>query len=286
MARRPTLPRHLVHGAVKIALAEDLGQAGDITSMATIDPAASARATIHAREPGIIAGLPLVAEALDQAGGGVALTSFVGDGGPVSAGTAICDFNGSALTLLAAERVALNFLGHLSGIATLTGQIAAAIAHTGARVTCTRKTIPGLRALQKYAVRCGGGSNHRFGLDDGILIKDNHIAVCGGVTEAIARAKAHAGHMVKIEVEVDTLDQLREALAAGPDIIMLDNMALVMLREAVGITDGRVILEASGGITLDTAVLVAETGVDYLSSGAITHSVRNLDLGLDIEITG
>ncbi len=192
---------------------------------------------------------------------------------------------GPARALLSAERVALNFLGHLSGIATSTSLFAAQIAHTKAEIVCTRKTTPGLRAFEKYAVKCGGGANHRFGLDDAILIKDNHIAVAGGVTRAIRAAKAFAGHLLKIEVEVDTLDQLKEALDAGPDVVMLDNMSPDTLRKAVGLTDGRALLEASGGIELDTVKAVAESGVDLISSGWITHSAPVLDLGLDIEIT-
>jgi nicotinate-nucleotide pyrophosphorylase (carboxylating) len=186
--------------------------------------------------------------------------------------------------VLSAERVALNFLGHLSGVASATRRFADAIAHTKAKVTCTRKTTPGLRALEKYAVRCGGGSNHRFGLDDAILIKDNHISVCGGVAKALASARAFAGHLVKIEVEVDTLDQLEEALGAGAEVILLDNMSPETLRKAVQITGGRAVLEASGRITLDTIVAVAESGVDYISSGWITHSAPVLDLGLDIKV--
>ncbi len=279
------IPRYLIQRAVGDALAEDLGRAGDLTTAATIAPDAQARATINARETGIIAGLPLVAETIDQAGGGLTLTCCVADGDEVAAGAAVCTLAGSARTLLSAERVALNFLGHLSGVASATARMVAAIAHTKAKITCTRKTIPGLRALQKYAVTCGGGFNHRFGLDDGILIKDNHIAVCGGVAAAISRARARAGHMVKIEVEVDTLDQLREALTAKPDIVMLDNMSPERLAEGVSIAGGKVILEASGGVTLDTAAAIAESGVDYLSCGAITHSAANLDLGLDIVIS-
>jgi nicotinate-nucleotide pyrophosphorylase (carboxylating) len=239
----------LVEDAVERALAEDLGRAGDITSAATIPADASAEAVIAARRPGVIAGLALAAAAFRSA-----------------------------------ERTALNFLGHLSGVATLTRRYVDAVAHTRARITCTRKTTPGLRALEKYAVRCGGGSNHRFGLDDAILIKDNHIAVAGGVGEAVRRAKALAGHLVRIEVEVDTLDQLREALAAGAEAILLDNMEPAKLREAVAIAAGRAVLEASGGVTLDNVAAIAETGVDYISSGAITHSAPALDLGLDITV--
>jgi nicotinate-nucleotide pyrophosphorylase (carboxylating) len=192
---------------------------------------------------------------------------------------------GDARALLGAERVSLNFLGHLSGIASATAAFVKLIAHTQARVCCTRKTTPGLRSLQKYAVRCGGGFNHRFGLDDAILIKDNHIAIAGGIVAVLTRAKAVAGHLVKIEIEVDTLDQLREVLAVGgADVALLDNMSPADMRKAVQTVSGRLVLEASGGITHETAAAVAETGVDYLSSGAITHSAPNLDVALDIEM--
>ena len=213
------------------------------------------------------------------------LTAHARDGDAVAAKAALMTIAGDARAVLAAERTALNFLGHLSGIASATAAFAALIAHTRARVCCTRKTTPGLRALQKYAVRCGGGFNHRFGLDDAILIKDNHIAVAGGIAAVLKRAKAVAGHLVKIEIEVDTLDQLREVLAAGgADVALLDNMSPADMRKAVEMVAGRLVLEASGGITLGTAASVAETGVDYLSSGAITHSSPNLDVALDIEM--
>jgi nicotinate-nucleotide pyrophosphorylase (carboxylating) len=203
----------------------------------------------------------------------------------VAAKTPLLAVAGEARSILAAERVALNFIGHLSGIATATAEFVRRIAHTKARVCCTRKTTPGLRALEKYAVRCGGGFNHRFGLDDAILIKDNHIAVAGGVRAVLERARQSAGHLVKIEIEVDRLDQLREVLDTGlADVALLDNMDPATLREAVKLVAGRLVLEASGGITLDSAAAVAETGVDYLSSGAITHSSLSLDVGLDIEM--
>jgi nicotinate-nucleotide pyrophosphorylase (carboxylating) len=233
----------------------------------------------------VICGLALAKAAFHQIDPSTEFTPAVTDGDRVGPGANVVRVVGDACAILSAERVALNFLAHLSGIATATRRYADAIAHTKARVTCTRKTLPGLRAFQKYAVRCGGGSNHRFGLDDAILIKDNHIAVAGSVGEAIRRAKTSAGHLVKIEVEVDTLDQLREALAAGVDVILLDNMRPEMLRDAVRIAAGRAILEASGGVTLETVAAIAETGVDFISVGALTHSVRALDLGLDIAVS-
>lgn len=280
----PVLPAPLVAEAARAALLEDLGRAGDITTMATIPADASAEAVIAARKPGTLAGLDLAREAMRQMSGEIAFEPFRTDADSLAAGDRVAAISGPASAILSAERVALNFLGHLSGVATATRAFADAISHTEARITCTRKTTPGLRALEKYAVRCGGGSNHRYGLDDAILIKDNHVAVAGGVAEAISRARAFAGHTVKIEVEVDTLDQLREALPAGPDIVMLDNMDPQTMREAVAINAGQAVLEASGNVTLDTVADIAESGVDYISSGWITHSAPVLDLGLDIEI--
>ncbi|HMK80371.1 MAG TPA: carboxylating nicotinate-nucleotide diphosphorylase [Xanthobacteraceae bacterium] len=274
-----------IDAAVTRALAEDLGRAGDVTSTATIREGTRARAVVVARQAGTIAGLPLVEAALRKLDPQAAITALHRDGATVTANTALLTIEGDARALLAAERTALNFLGHLSGIASAAAAFVRLIAHTKARVCCTRKTTPGLRALAKYAVRCGGGFNHRFGLDDAILIKDNHIAVAGGIAAVLARAKAVAGHLVKIEIEVDTLDQLREVLAAGgADVALLDNMSPAELRRAVELVAGRLVLEASGGITLATAAAVAETGVDYLSSGAITHSAPNLDVALDIEM--
>ena len=278
------LPKPLVEDAVRAALAEDLGRAGDITSAATIPPGAMARAAIAARKPGVIAGLDLARAAFVHLSAEIAFEANVADGDSVSAGERIAVISGPARAILSAERVALNFLGHLSGVASATRHFADAIAGTGARIICTRKTTPGLRAFEKYAVRCGGGSNHRFGLDDAILIKDNHIAVAGGVSAAVERAKAFAGILVKIEVEVDTLDQLREALDAGADVVLLDNMPPDLLRQAVGINEGRAVLEASGNVTLTSVAAIAKTGVDYISSGWITHSAPILDLGLDIDI--
>jgi nicotinate-nucleotide pyrophosphorylase (carboxylating) len=274
-----------IDAAVTRALAEDLGRAGDVTSTATVPEGTKARAIVVARKAGTIAGLPLVEAAVRKLDPTAVLDAHARDGDAVTAKTALMTIEGDARAVLAAERTALNFLGHLSGIATATAGFVKLIAHTRARVCCTRKTTPGLRALQKYAVRCGGGFNHRFGLDDAILIKDNHIAVAGGITAVLKRAKAVAGHLVKIEIEVDTLDQLREVLTAGgADVALLDNMDAATMRKAVELVAGRLVLEASGGITLDTAASVAETGVDYLSSGAITHSSPNLDVALDIEM--
>ena len=271
--------------AVTRALAEDLGRAGDVTSIATIPADASARAKVVAREAGVIAGLPLVAAALRKLAPDIAITTHARDGDSVAGKTLLMDIAGSARAVLAAERVALNLLGRLSGVATATHEFVRRVAGTRTRICCTRKTTPGLRALEKYAVRCGGGFNHRFGLDDAILIKDNHIAVAGGIRPVLERAKACAGHLVKIEIEVDTLDQLDKVLAVGmADAVLLDNMSIDELRKAVAMVKGRFVLEASGGITLDTIAAVAATGVDYASSGWITHSAPNLDVALDVEI--
>jgi nicotinate-nucleotide pyrophosphorylase (carboxylating) len=274
-----------IDAAVLRALAEDLGRAGDVTSTATVPDGTRGRAIVVARQAGTISGLPLVEAAMRKLDPAISIRADKRDGDAVAAKTTLLTIEGGARALLGAERAALNFLGHLSGIATATASFAKLVAHTRARVCCTRKTTPGLRSLQKYAVRCGGGFNHRFGLDDAILIKDNHIAIAGGISAVLKRAKAVAGHLVKIEIEVDTLDQLREVLAVGgADVALLDNMEPAMLRQAVAMVAGRLVLEASGGITHETAAAVAETGVDYLSSGAITHSAPNLDVALDIEM--
>ena len=274
-----------IEAAVKRALEEDFGRAGDITSTATVPEDTAGRALLNAREAGVISGLPLVVAAFRRLSPASRSPPHARDGEAIEAGTKLMTIAGNARAILGAERVALNFLGHLSGIATATAEFAQRIAHTKARVVCTRKTTPGLRALEKYAVRCGGGYNHRFGLDDAILIKDNHIAVAGGIAAVLKRAKQVAGHLVKIEIEVDSLDQLREVLDVGvADVVLIDNFDLDSMRKAVALVAGRLVIEASGGITLDTAAAIAETGVDYLSSGALTHSVRNLDVGLDIEM--
>jgi len=267
------------------ALAEDLGRAGDVTSTATIPADARGGALVVARQPGVIAGLPLVETVFRKLAPGIEIAAHARDGAVVGARDVLMTIAGNARAILAGERVALNFLGHLSGIATATAAFVAHVAHTSTRVTCTRKTTPGLRALQKYAVRCGGGFNHRFGLDDAMLIKDNHIAVAGSIRAVLERARAVAGHLVKIEIEVDTLDQLREVIdAGGADVVLLDNMDAATLRRAVELVAGRLVTEASGGITLDTVGAIAESGVDYVSSGAITHSAPNLDVALDVAI--
>jgi nicotinate-nucleotide pyrophosphorylase (carboxylating) len=274
-----------IEAAVTRALEEDLGRAGDITSTATVPEDTEGRALLNAREAGVISGLPLVEAAFRRLSPGIEIAAYARDGDAIEAGRRLMTISGNARAILGAERVALNFLGHLSGIASATAEFARRIAHTKARVVCTRKTTPGLRALEKYAVRCGGGYNHRFGLDDAILIKDNHIAVAGGIAAVLKRAKQAAGHLVKIEIEVDSLDQLEDVLDVGlADVVLIDNFDLAAMRKAVAMVAGRLVIEASGGITLDTAAAIAETGVDYLSSGALTHSVRNLDVGLDIEM--
>ena len=284
----PGLPRLMVEDAVRAALLEDLGHAGDITTNATIAPDATATAELASREDGVIAGLGLAETAFRLMDPALVFDAKVGDGDRVKPGDAVATISGNARAILSAERVALNFLMHMSGIASYTARFADEIAHTDAKVTCTRKTIPGHRTFEKYAVRCGGGSNHRYGLDDAILIKDNHIAVCGGVARAVERARAYAGHLVKLEVEVDTLDQFREALTASPDAVLLDNMSNDRLAEAVAINKadngGRVALEASGNVAFDTIRAIAETGVDYISTSRITMAAPTLDVGLDIRI--
>lgn len=278
------LPPLLVEQAVRAALAEDLGLAGDLTSRAALPVGATAKAKIIARTPGVVAGMVLAQQAFALAGPGVKFASLLVDRDAVGPGDELALVEGNAHTLLAAERTALNFLTHLCGIATLTATYVEAVAGTGAKITDTRKTLPGLRALEKYAVRCGGGSNHRFGLGDAVLIKDNHIAVAGGVTQVLAAAKANLGHLVAVEIEVDSLDQLEEALAAGAKIVLLDNMDVATLKRAVAINAGRAVLEASGGVKLDRVRAIAEAGVDYISTSQITAAAPPLDLGLDIEI--
>ncbi|MFT0849883.1 carboxylating nicotinate-nucleotide diphosphorylase [Achromobacter sp. F4_2707] len=269
---------------VRATLLEDLGRAGDLTSNLIIP--AEDRADLHlvAREPGVLAGLDLARLAFRLMDDGIVFQPLLRDGARLKPGDVIAAVQGPARAILSAERTALNFLGHLSGVASATARIADVIRPYGTRVTCTRKTLPGLRMVQKYAVRVGGGSNHRYGLDDAILIKDNHIAVAGSVKAAVERARQGAGHMVAIELEVDTLDQLQEGLDAGATVILLDNMAPDMLREAVNIVDGRAVTEASGRVTLESAAAIAQAGVDYIAVGAITHSVAVLDIGLDVAI--
>ncbi len=278
------LPRLLLEPAIRAALLEDLGRAGDVTSDAVIPPGTEATAVMRAREAGIAAGLDAARIAFELIDPALQIAPDKADGDRIAAGDVLLTISGAARAILSAERVALNFACRLSGIATATRRIADAIAHTQATIVCTRKTTPGLRVFEKRAVRAGGGGNHRWGLDDAMLIKDNHITAAGGIGPTLARARAHAGHMMKIEIEVDTLDQLAEVLAAGgADNVLLDNMAPATLREAVAMNAGRLALEASGRITLETAPAIAETGVDYLSAGWLTHSARILDIGLDIE---
>jgi nicotinate-nucleotide pyrophosphorylase (carboxylating) len=277
----------LFEAVVRSALLEDLGRAGDITTDACVPDGTQARGIIAARVAGTVAGVDLAAAAFRLIDPEIRVSPKLSDGAAVQAGGVVAEISGPARGILTAERVALNFLGHLSGIATATRGIADAIAHTSARVVCTRKTTPGLRAVEKYAVRCGGGLNHRFGLDDAMLIKDNHIALAGGIGPALQRARAHAGHLVKIEIEVDTLAQLEAVfMNGGADAVLLDNMSADELRQAVGLVAGRAVTEASGGITPANAAAIAETGVDLISAGWLTHSVRTLDIGLDMEAGG
>jgi nicotinate-nucleotide pyrophosphorylase (carboxylating) len=277
------LPRLLVARAVEQALAEDLGTRGDLTTDATVSARATATATFGARRDGVISGLAVAEAAFQSIDPGVVFAPLVADGDRVEAGAVVARVKGPARALLTAERVALNFLCHMSGIATLTRRYVDAVAGTRARIIDTRKTTPGLRAFEKYAVRCGGGFNHRSGLYDAILIKDNHIVAAGGVEPAIAAARAHAGHMVKIEVEVGDLKELSAALKHPIDAVLLDNMDVTVLRQAVEMVGGRALTEASGGVNLETVRAIAETGVDLISVGALTHSAPILDLGLDFE---
>ncbi|MDK1375509.1 MULTISPECIES: carboxylating nicotinate-nucleotide diphosphorylase [unclassified Sinorhizobium] len=297
-ALRPELPALMVEDQVRAAILEDLGRAGDITTLSTIGPDMTASATMRVRDAGVIAGLELARTAFRLVDPSIRFDALAADGDRVAPGSDIARISGRARGLLSAERVALNFLMHLSGIATYTAKFADEIAPTTAKVCCTRKTIPGLRALEKYAVRLGGGSNHRYGLDDAVLIKDNHIAVSGGVADAILAARAYCGHLVKVEVEVDGLAQMREALTAAPDVILLDNMGPELLREAVTVNaehwrlspadyaadPRRTRLEASGNVKIDTIRAIAETGVDYVSTSKITMAAPTLDIGLDVTI--
>lgn len=285
----PILPDMLIRPIVRMALAEDLGRAGDLTAAACIPQGARMRARFTARKAGVLAGIDCVRIALEEMDAGASIALNARDGDAFEAGTVLAEAEADARAFLSAERTALNLLGRLCGVATLTRDYVNAVAGTGARIADTRKTTPGLRALEKHAVRCGGGVNHRFGLDDAVLIKDNHVAVCGGVEPAVRAARAHVGHLMKVELEVDGLDQFRQALALvqagkGPDVIMLDNFVLDDLSEAVRLrnTGGlRTTLEASGGASLQTVRAIAETGVDIISVGALTHSAPVLDIGLD-----
>ncbi|MAU21403.1 MAG: nicotinate-nucleotide diphosphorylase (carboxylating) [Martelella sp.] len=280
------LPRLIIEPAVRRALEEDLGLAGDITANAVIPAGHRSTVVMAARRPGVIAGLDAAELAFALVDPAIVMTRHVADGDKVEAGDIVATVTGPSRALLTGERTALNFLGHLSGIATVTAGVVSAVAGTGAAIVCTRKTTPGLRALEKYAVKAGGGGNHRFSLADAVLIKDNHIAIAGGIRPALQAARKHAGHMVKIEIEVDTLDQLREAMDEGVDAVLLDNMSPETLTEAVSIVAGRAITEASGGITPETAGAVARAGVDLISIGWLTHSAPVLDIGLDYREAG
>jgi len=275
------LPHIMIEPLVRAALLEDLGRAGDLTTNAIVPPDLQATTSLVARQPGIVAGLDVASLAFRLIDPAIVMHREKLDGSELAPGDVIATVSGPAREILTAERTALNILCHLSGIATATGAIVAAISGHKAQIVCTRKTLPGMRVLQKYAVRVGGGGNHRFGLDDAMLIKDNHVALAGGVRSAVDRARLGAGHMVKIELEVDTLEQLEEALALGVDAVLLDNMTFEQLRRAVTMVAGRAITEASGRITPTTAPEIAATGVDLISVGWITHSAPILDIGLD-----
>lgn len=279
-----TLPHPIVARAVEAALAEDLGIAGDVTTQATIPAGTRARAVFATRKPGIVSGLAVAREAMRQLDPDVRFEVLIGDGQAAGERTPVARVTGDARALLSAERVALNFLCRMSGIATMTRSYVDAVAGTKASIIDTRKTTPNLRAFEKYAVRCGGGMNHRVGLFDAVLIKDNHIAVAGGIGKAIEAVKSRVGHMVKVQVEVDTLDQLREAMAYKVDAVLFDNMTPAQMVEGVKFVAGRAVTEASGGVTLASLRAIAESGVDLISSGALTHSAVILDLGLDIEV--
>ncbi len=276
------LPEILVEPLVRAALIEDLGRAGDITTDAVIPPTARFDGVIAARQPGTIAGIEAARLAFRLLDPAIDVTIEKPDGAPVATGDIVARVKGPARGILSAERVALNFLCRLSGVATATARLVEAAKPHRARIVCTRKTTPGLRLMEKHAVRAGGGVNHRFGLDDAVLIKDNHIAVAGGIRPAVDRARAAIGHLVKIEIEVDTLKQLEEVVALPVDVVLLDNMAPDMLKRAVAMVGGKMLTEASGRVSEKTVREIAATGVDYISSGAITHSAPILDLGLDV----
>ncbi len=280
------LPLHRIQyeDVVRAALEEDLGRAGDLTTDGVVSSESVATASLAARKAGVVAGLDVAIAAFRMLDDTVRVSVEHPDGASVAAGSRLARVDGPARAILTGERVALNFLGRLCGVATATARMVEAIQGHDAHIICTRKTTPGLRALEKYAVRVGGGMNHRFGLDDAVLIKDNHVALAGGIAEAVNRVRQRAGHMVKIQVEVDTLEQLDVLIPLGVDAVMLDNMDHPTMRKAVEKVAGRMLVEASGGITPETVAAVAATGVDLISSGALTHSVRALDIGLDIDI--
>ena len=277
----PGLPDILIEPVVRAALLEDLGRAGDVTADAVIPPKARFQAEFRARGHGVSAGIDCARLAMSLMDPQIRFETVLPDGSVVKPGDVIARIEGKARAILAAERTALNLLCHLSGVASLTARYVAALDGLNARIVCTRKTLPSLRALQKHAVRCGGGYNHRYGLDDAILIKDNHIAICGGVEAAMQRAKAGVGHTMKIEIEVDSIAQLKLALPFKPDVILLDNFTTDMFAQAVKLAAGKTLLEASGGVNLDTVRAIAETGVDVISVGALTHSAPNFEIGLD-----
>lgn len=279
--QEPVLDEVLLKPLVEAALTEDLGRRGDVTSQATIPATMQAQLQIKSRQAGVICGMDLARLSFALVDAQIEFAAQVVDGETVAAGTVLAIVSGNARHLLTAERTALNFMTHLSGIATATRQIVDSVAEYPAQITCTRKTIPGLRTVQKYAVRCGGGRNHRLGLDDAILIKDNHIAIAGDIKTAIQQAQDFAGHLIPIEVEVDTLEQLEQALKAGVSLVLLDNMSPEILSKAVAMCKGRAKTEASGGITPETVQAVAETGVDFIAMGYLTHSTTALDIGLD-----
>jgi nicotinate-nucleotide pyrophosphorylase (carboxylating) len=281
MTRIEPLPDLMIEPVLRAALAEDLGRAGDVTSLACMPADARFEGVFAARREGRIAGIDCARIALRLLDPDARFETVTPDGADAEVGAVLARVSGNARAVLSAERVALNLIQRLSGVATLTRAYVRAVEGTDARIADTRKTAPGLRALEKYAVRCGGGLNHRFGLDDAILIKDNHVAVCGGVGPALERARAAAGWLTKIEVEVDSLAQLEQALPFRPDVVLLDNFSLDDLRTAVAMTAGAAKLEASGGVTLQTVRAIAETGVDAISVGALTHSAPSLDIGLD-----
>lgn len=283
MTTPPSLSHIILEPLVRAALEEDLGRAGDITSDSVIPLETHAKVVIASRQEGIIAGLDAAEIAFRLVDASLTIKRLKAEGATVKPGDEVMEIEGRARSILTAERVALNFVGRMSGIATLTGKMVKAVGNHKAKICSTRKTTPGLRAVEKYAVKVGGGMNHRLGLDDAILIKDNHIAIAGGIAIALRRAKESVGHMVKIEIEVDTLEQLKEVLEEGTDVVMLDNMSLEDMMTAVKMVAGRAIIEASGGVTLERIPKIAATGIDIISTGALTHSAPNFDVGLDFK---